>query len=74
MERNLDRRVEVLFPILDPVIAQTMRDEILAIYQADNVKARYLRPDGTYAWLNSGDAPVVDSQQHLLDNRMSSTL
>ena len=29
MERNLDRRVEVLFPILDLIIAQTMRDEIL---------------------------------------------
>ena len=74
MERNLDRRVEVLFPILDPLIAQTMRDEILGTYQADNVKARYLRPDGTYAWLNSGDAPVVDSQQRLLDNRTSSAL
>lgn len=74
MERNLDRRVEVLFPILDPIIAQTMRDEILGTYQADNVKARYLRPDGTYAWLSAGDAPAVDSQQRLLDNRVSSAL
>ena len=74
MERNLDRRVEVLFPILDPIIAQTMRDEILGTYQADNAKARYLRPDGTYAWLSAGDAPVVDSQQRLLDNRTSSVI
>ncbi len=73
MERNLDRRVEILFPILDPAITQTLRDEILGTYQADNVKARYLRPDGSYAWLTPGDAPVLDSQHRLLDARIVST-
>jgi polyphosphate kinase len=74
MERNLDRRVEILFPILDPAITQTLRDEILGTYQADNVKARYLRPDGSYAWLSAGDAPVVNSQHRLLDSRALSAL
>jgi hypothetical protein len=48
---------------------QTVRDDVLGVYQADNVKARTLRPDGAYAWLSAGDTPSIDSQQRLLDTR-----
>lgn len=69
MERNLDRRVEVLFPVLDPFWRMQIRDEILAVYQADNAKARYLRSDGSYAWRGPSEAPPVDSQKWLLEQR-----
>jgi polyphosphate kinase len=49
MTRNLDYRVEVLFPIEDERLIRHLRDEVLATYLADNVKARWLRADGTYA-------------------------
>lgn len=49
MPRNLYERVEVQFPIKDPLLRQRIRDEILAAYLADNCKARMLRSDGTYA-------------------------
>jgi polyphosphate kinase len=49
MTRNLDYRVEVLFPVEDERLIRHLRDEVLATYLADNVKARWLRADGNYA-------------------------
>ena len=40
MPRNLNRRVEILFPVEDPAIVRRLRDEILDVYLRDNVKAR----------------------------------
>ncbi len=48
MMRNLDRRVEVVLPILDPMIRDYIKNEILEAYLRDNVNARILRPDGSY--------------------------
>jgi polyphosphate kinase len=46
MPRNLDRRVEIAFPVLDPHL-QTQIREILEIQLADTVKARRILPDGS---------------------------
>lgn len=46
--RNLDRRVEILFPIEDERLVRHIRDDILQVYLADNVKARLMQADGTY--------------------------
>ncbi len=62
MERNLDRRVEELFPIEDPTLARYVRD-LLDCYLSDNIRAHVLRPDGTYERLSPGDDPPVDSQR-----------
>ena len=48
MPRNLDRRVETLFPVEDEALARRLRSEILETYLRDNVKARLMQPDGTY--------------------------
>jgi len=48
MTRNLDRRIEVLTPIEDPEIKRYLKDEFLAAYLRDNVKAARLLPDGSY--------------------------
>lgn len=52
MPRNLYERVEVVFPLLDPMIKERVRNEILAAYLVDNVKARFQQRDGSYlrAW------------------------
>jgi polyphosphate kinase len=47
MPRNLDRRVEVLFPVEDPAIRAGLL-RLLAVHLEDDVKARRLRPDGSY--------------------------
>jgi polyphosphate kinase len=48
MPRNLNRRVEVDFPVRDPKLVRFLRDGVLATYLADVVKARHMKPDGTY--------------------------
>ena len=67
MERNLLRRIEVAFPILDPALAQRVYDETLANYLADNTHAWLLDADGRYARAEPGDALPHDAQQALLD-------
>ena len=48
MPRNLNRRVEVLFPIEDRKLIQRLRDRVLAKYLDDESTARIMQPDGTY--------------------------
>jgi polyphosphate kinase len=48
MTRNLDRRVEVVVPVLDPQAKTYLKDTVLAAYLRDNVKARVMNSDGTY--------------------------
>ncbi|WP_300616826.1 polyphosphate kinase 1 [Dokdonella sp.] len=66
MERNLLRRIETCFPILDPRLARRVFDESLANYLADNTQAWLLQPDGTYLHATPGDAPPHCAQQSLL--------
>jgi len=47
MRRNLSKRLEILFPILDPNHRQRLIDA-LGVFFSDNVKARQLLADGTY--------------------------
>jgi polyphosphate kinase len=67
MARNLDWRVEVLCPILDPGIRRLIRYQILEVYLDDNVRASELRADGTYepVAVEPGDRRV-DAQQILM--------
>jgi polyphosphate kinase len=67
MERNLLRRIEVAFPILDTALAQRVYDETLANYLADNTHAWLLDADGRYTRAEPGDALPHDAQQALLD-------
>src|SRR6202045_54064 len=55
MPRNLHERVEVLFPLKNPLLRDRIMHEILAAYLADNVKARFLQNDGRY--LRSWQSP-----------------
>jgi polyphosphate kinase len=68
MERNLDRRVETVYPILDPAIRQRIKTEVLELGLADNVKARELRPDGSYVFVTPKPGePLINSQLRLLE-------
>ena len=68
LERNLLRRVETAFSILDPVCAQRVHREGLLNYLADNQNAWELDADGSYRKLESVDGEVPFSAQlSLLD-------
>lgn len=48
MPRNLDRRVELLFPILNQKIVRYLKDVVIEKYLSDTRKVRVAKPDGTY--------------------------
>ncbi len=66
MSRNLDHRVELLFPVENHRLLTRLRDDILATYLADNRNARTMLPDGNFAWDKTGQPPV-DSQALFLN-------
>jgi polyphosphate kinase len=67
MPRNLDRRVEVLFPLEGADLVKHVRDEILGVYLADSVKGRLMKSDGTYARRTvPGNKRGVNTQEWLL--------
>jgi polyphosphate kinase len=49
MPRNLNRRVEVLFPVMQPEMIKRLRDEVLHSYLHDEVGARHMHNDGSYS-------------------------
>ncbi len=55
MPRNIDRRVEVLFPVQSPSMIKHIREDILDIYLQDTVKARRMLSDGTYEHIKPSD-------------------
>jgi polyphosphate kinase len=70
MPRNLDRRVEVLFPIEDPVIRQAIVAKILAAQLQDTVKLRTMQADGTYCRFPPVPAAEpVNVQTWMVDHR-----
>jgi polyphosphate kinase len=70
MPRNFVRRVDVAFPVESPPLKARILDEILGTMLADNVKARVLRPDGSYERVRPGThgtaLPPVRSQEQFM--------
>ena len=61
MPRNLDRRVEIVFPVEDESI-RAEAIHVLDLEFKDNVKAHILQPDGTYVKLDQRGQALVNSQ------------
>jgi polyphosphate kinase len=58
MPRNIDRRVEVLFPIENPAMRRRIVEEILEVYLRDTAKSWALQPDGRYI----SQAAILENQ------------
>ncbi|MCB9420699.1 MAG: polyphosphate kinase 1 [Ardenticatenaceae bacterium] len=72
MPRNIDRRVEVLFPIEDEEMRTAVVDDILEVYLKDTEKSYNLQPDGKYVPRKSllkESEPSFNSQLWLLNGR-----
>jgi len=67
MNRNLDRRVEIMFPVVDEPSRARLYNDILLTYLKDNVKSRRMRPDGSYLRVRPTDGQEkVRSQETFL--------
>jgi polyphosphate kinase len=72
MGRNLDRRVEILFPVRDPKLVAQVHGGILEIYLRDTARARVMQADGTYRRaLAGGGREGLDSQVELIRQRQA---
>jgi polyphosphate kinase len=70
MPRNLDRRVEQLFPVEDACLRDALREHILSVHLKDNVQARRLLTDGSYERIRpKDDQPELNSQLWMVENR-----
>lgn len=69
MTRNLDHRVEVLFPVENPEHVRYLRDKMLDTYLKDNTRARVMQEDGSYVRIKSpGGDKVVDVQEVFMNH------
>jgi len=69
MPRNLDRRVEILFPVIEPVLMRRLRYTILEKCLEDNARARIGKSDGTCEAPAAGQGRTIDSQAWFIRHR-----
>jgi polyphosphate kinase len=69
MPRNINRRVEVLFPVREQAMIRYLRDDVLTTSLRDNLRARRMHADGSYERLKPrAKEKPIDSQAWLLDS------
>ena len=73
MERNLNKRVEAVCPVLDRELSQFLRHVILEAYLRDTVRARILQADGSYAPVERDGTPF-DAQYTMMSRRLRTML
>ncbi len=61
MPRNLDRRVEIMFPVLDEKLKKETK-HVLDVQLSDNGKSRFLHSDGTYSKKSSGGKKIISQK------------
>ena len=73
MPRNLDRRVELLFPVTDPTIRESLKNDILDLQVLDNAKNWKLESTGEYKKIKPEKGKkTLDSQAYCLDHKTKS--
>jgi polyphosphate kinase len=70
MPRNLNQRVEVLFPVEDSQMVHHIREDVLDVYLQENIKAWRMQPDGRYTYAQPSEGePLIDVQRWFLEQR-----
>ena len=70
MPRNLDKRVEILFPVEDPILQEEIY-HILHIQLSDTKKAHLLMPDGQYVKVDQRGKTPLNSQLYFCEEAMA---
>ncbi|MBN1147049.1 MAG: polyphosphate kinase 1 [Anaerolineales bacterium] len=71
MPRNINRRVEVLFPVQERRIIRYLRNDVLETYLVANEKVRLMQSDGSYTRLEPDPKqPVINPQKWLINQRL----
>ncbi len=67
MPRNFRRRIETMFPVVDPGLKKRLHDEVLTTMRKDNVKGWELGPDGSYARVQPDGRAALRSQARFME-------
>lgn len=71
MPRNINHRVEVLFPVQDRRIIRYLRDDVLQTYLIGNIKIRQMDSNGVYNRLSQAPGePPINPQEWLVHHRL----
>lgn len=62
MPRNLERRVEILFPVLNAELKEKVW-HVLTVQLKDTQKAQFLQADGSYCKLDKREKDLLNSQE-----------
>ena len=73
MERNLNKRVEAVCPVLDTELSQFLRHVILEAYLRDTVRAHTLQANGSYTPVDHDGTPF-DAQYTMMSRRLRAML
>lgn len=73
MPRNLDRRVEIVFPVEDEELKGRVK-EIMEIQLADTMKAHLLQPDGSYEKVDRRGKEKLEAQAYFCQMAMSNQI
>ncbi len=67
MTRNLSRRVEVIFPVEDPLLKERLIKEVIGTFQQDNLKTRTIQTNGLHTGSErSAETPIVRAQSRFM--------
>lgn len=70
MQRNLNRRVEVVFPVESIHLRRRIMEEVIGIEMLDNVKSRRLLSDGSYERIEPMEGQeIIDAQRYFMEQR-----
>lgn len=70
MPRNLDRRVEIVFPVIEENLKKKAF-HVLELEMEDNVKARVMQPDGNYTRIDRRGKAAVNSQKRFSEEALA---
>ncbi|HEY7750666.1 MAG TPA: polyphosphate kinase 1 [Ignavibacteriaceae bacterium] len=73
MQRNLDRRVEITFPLEDPDLKYDLMKTLIRVSFKDNVKSREQLADGSYRFINSNSSKKINSQEWLMKHSVKTS-
>ena len=67
MPRNMDRRIEIVFPVEDNQVKARILSEIIPTYWNDTIKAKILRNDGSYMALKHDDSMPLSAHDKFIE-------
>jgi polyphosphate kinase len=70
MQRNLDKRVEIAWPVEDPKLKNELMKTLIKISLKDNTQARKLNSDLNYSMIDPGGEKKVNAQEWLMNHSL----